>query len=110
MAGVHKVCPVCGAEAWDDAALPCGYTSTGQLCCRRHRNKKSGLGTRPPAVKRDLEEDWKKIVRNRRAYMSIGDLDKPFHRPECACPNCEKWRVDKGRPTHKELREMEEPP
>lgn len=25
MAGVHKVCPVCKAEAWDEQPLPCHY-------------------------------------------------------------------------------------
>lgn len=26
-------------------------------------------------------------------YPMIGDLDKPFHRPECECQHCEDWRV-----------------
>ena len=23
----------------------------------------------------------------------IGDLDKPFHRPECRCTECDDWRA-----------------
>lgn len=36
-------------------------------------------------------------------YMMWGDLDKPFHRPECRCADCEAWRRAKNRPTHAEL-------
>lgn len=93
MAGVHNKCPVCGSEAWDDALLPCGYTSRTKRCGR--------------AVVEESEEDWKKLVRNRKAYMFLGDCDKPFHRPECSCRQCEEWRVAKGRPTHQELNEMD---
>lgn len=25
MAGVHKICPICKAEAWDDSPLPCQH-------------------------------------------------------------------------------------
>ena len=46
------------------------------------------------------------LVRNRGAYLVWGDLDKPFHRPECGCDHCEGWRREKGRPTHAELRAM----
>jgi hypothetical protein len=38
--------------------------------------------------------------------MTVGNVDKLFHRPECTCEDCENWRVRKGRPTHKELRAM----
>ena len=44
------------------------------------------------------------LERNARAYLTWGDLDKPFHRPECACEDCEDWRRRKDRPTHAELR------
>ena len=47
-----------------------------------------------------------KYVKYRGNYMIIGDLYKPFHRPECECEDCEEWRRQKGRPTHKELRAM----
>jgi hypothetical protein len=40
------------------------------------------------------------------AYLIIGDLDKPFHRPECPCELCDKWREEKGRPTFEYLRKM----
>jgi hypothetical protein len=52
-----------------------------------------------------------KLIRNRTAYMTLGDVDKPFHRPECECQDCEFWRKLRGRPTHTELRAMppEEP-
>jgi hypothetical protein len=50
----------------------------------------------------------KKLTANRRSYMTVGDLDKPFHRPECSCDDCEKWRNDKDRPTHAELRAIKE--
>lgn len=39
------------------------------------------------------------------AYMMFGDIDKPFHRPECECLDCENWRVSKGRSTHAELQD-----
>jgi len=44
------------------------------------------------------------IMKNPQAYMMFGDVDKPFHRPECECDECEKWRHDNGRPTHAELK------
>lgn len=47
------------------------------------------------------------FVKNRKTYMIWGDVDKDFHRPECSCGYCEDWRVSMGRPTHKELREMD---
>lgn len=45
-----------------------------------------------------------KLTANATAYMIFGDIDKPFHRPECECERCEAWRVEKDRPTHAELR------
>lgn len=39
----------------------------------------------------------------RKAYLVLGDLDKPFHRPECECQPCEQWRKAHGRPTRAEL-------
>lgn len=50
------------------------------------------------------------LIENRRAYMTLGDLDKPFHRPECMCDQCEGWRVAKGRPTYTELMDKDSPP
>lgn len=49
-------------------------------------------------VVRSAEED--KEAEEQFVYSSdpIGDLDKPFHRPECACERCEKWRRCNGRP------------
>lgn len=41
---------------------------------------------------------------NPKAYMMIGDLDKPFHFPECECDECEAWRIKMGRLTHEQLR------
>ena len=35
------------------------------------------------------------------ALSVIGDLDKPFHRPECECDACEGWRTKKGRKRRK---------
>jgi hypothetical protein len=37
------------------------------------------------------------------AYLTVGDLDKPFHLPECECDSCESWRRSRGRPTRREL-------
>lgn len=51
--------------------------------------------------------DKETIERNPEAYMMIGDLDKPFHRPECECLDCERWRLGKGRPTHAKLKSKE---
>jgi hypothetical protein len=39
----------------------------------------------------------------RAVYLMVGDLDKPFHRPECECDACESWRRSRGRPTRREL-------
>ena len=39
-------------------------------------------------------------------YLIIGDLDKPFHFPECECNDCETWRASNNRPTRKEVRKM----
>jgi hypothetical protein len=41
---------------------------------------------------------------NPEAYLVLGDLDKPFHRPECECEMCENWRIQKGRNSHREIR------
>ena len=35
------------------------------------------------------------------ALEIIGDLDKPFHRPECECAECENWRGMHGRKRRK---------
>jgi hypothetical protein len=51
-----------------------------------------------------------KFIRHREAYMLIGDLDKPFHMPECCCEDCEHWRQHHDRPTHAELTEMPRQP
>lgn len=48
-----------------------------------------------------------KLIKNRSAYLVLGDVDKPFHLPECECTHCENWRRDKGRPTHAELLAMD---
>lgn len=50
--------------------------------------------------------EYEMFVKYRDNYMLVGDLDKPFHRPECSCVVCEDWRKDKGRPTFEELRKM----
>lgn len=47
--------------------------------------------------------------RHRDAYLIVGDLDKPFHLPECECGRCEAWRRSRGRATHAELRGSEGP-
>lgn len=39
------------------------------------------------------------------SYLVLGDLDKPFHLPECECDKCEGWRTRMGRATHAELRD-----
>ena len=49
-------------------------------------------------------EDREAILKHPTTYMIFGDVDKPFHRPECECESCEDWRKGKGRPTHQELR------
>lgn len=46
----------------------------------------------------------KAIAKNPGNYLIIGDLDKPFHLPECECHSCEHWRRQNGRPTRKQLR------
>jgi hypothetical protein len=48
------------------------------------------------------------FIKHRKAYLTLGDLDKPFHLPECECERCEDWRWSKGRPTHAELRAMDD--
>jgi hypothetical protein len=50
-----------------------------------------------------------KLIEYRHAYLVWGDLDKPFHLPECECTECEDWRRARGRPTHEELRAMDQP-
>lgn len=50
--------------------------------------------------------DREAIIKYPEAYLVIGDVDKPYHRPECACDGCENWRKSKDRPTHKECREI----
>lgn len=43
------------------------------------------------------------------AYPIIGDVNKPFHLPECECEQCETWRIatydqqekDRGLPVHR---------
>lgn len=50
--------------------------------------------------------EYEMFVKYRDNYMLVGDLDKPFHRPECSCVVCEDWRKDKGRPTFEELSKM----
>ncbi len=47
-----------------------------------------------------------RILANPIVYMIVGDLDKPFHMCECRCYECEEWRKDNGRPTHKECEEV----
>ena len=42
----------------------------------------------------------------RSKMLIIGDLDKPFHRPECECDRCEQWRTHMGRPTNQEVRSV----
>jgi len=37
------------------------------------------------------------------AYLIIGDLEKPFHLPECECDECEQWRTDNDRLTRAEV-------
>ena len=46
------------------------------------------------------------ILRNPKSYMVIGDMDKPFHLPECECERCEQWRKNNDRPTYRALRTM----
>ena len=52
-------------------------------------------------------EERDQIIANRKTYMTIGDLDKPFHRPECCCEDCEGWRRGNGRPTFKYLESLD---
>lgn len=52
------------------------------------------------------EADLRAIRRHPQAYLTVGDIDKPFHRPECGCEHCESWRRSEGRPTHKEIRKQ----
>jgi hypothetical protein len=54
------------------------------------------------------DQERRKLEQNATAYMMMGDLDKPFHRPECECRNCEDWRRRMNRPTHAELRQVGE--
>ena len=55
------------------------------------------------------QEERKKIMGDPTLYMIIGDVDKSFHLPECACTECERWRMNRGRPTHAYLKELKEP-
>lgn len=48
--------------------------------------------------------DREAILANPQAYLVVGDIDKPFHLPECECDRCEHWRKVRDRPTHAELR------
>lgn len=48
-----------------------------------------------------LPRSW--FFENKAFYLMMGDLDKPFHLPECECPDCERWRTNNDRPTHAEL-------
>lgn len=57
----------------------------------------------------DISIDNKVYEDNPEAYMMFGDMDKPFHRPECECDTCENWRKAMSRPTHKELRDKKNP-
>lgn len=50
--------------------------------------------------------DREKILRHSRAYLVLGDVDKPFHLPECDCDDCERWREEHDRPTHEEIRRI----
>ncbi len=43
-----------------------------------------------------------------RTLMIVGNLEKPFHRPECQCKHCEQWRRDNGKPTYEELERQAE--
>jgi hypothetical protein len=58
-------------------------------------------------MERESTENRKRLEDNASAYMMFGDVDKPFHRPECECDICENWRAIHNRPTHKELRNAE---
>lgn len=35
--------------------------------------------------------------------LLFGDMDKDFHRPECECEVCERWRLRNEKPMRKEL-------
>ena len=48
--------------------------------------------------------DREAILKRPTAYLILGDVDKPFHRPECECDVCENWRKNKNRLTHEEVR------
>lgn len=50
--------------------------------------------------------DREAILKNPQACLTFGDVDKPFHRPECECESCEFWRKQHDRPTHEELRKL----
>jgi len=52
---------------------------------------------------RRASERWRWLWSTERRI--IGDLGKPFHRPECACDQCEHWRTQHHMPTMKELEE-----
>ena len=43
----------------------------------------SNLPSQTPPERKCSEYD--QLLLKSEAYMIIGDLDKPFHRPECAC-------------------------
>ena len=47
-----------------------------------------------------------KRIRSR--HIVLGDLDKPFHQPQCECNKCEQWRMDNDRQTYKWMREDDE--
>lgn len=53
-----------------------------------------------------MMSERERLIENRFSYMVWGDLDKPFHRPECECDACEDWRKKMDRPTHAKLKKM----
>lgn len=54
---------------------------------------------------RTIDRAW--CEEHRAFYLLLGDVDKPFHQPECECDLCEQWRQSVGRMTHSELRAIE---
>lgn len=56
-------------------------------------------------LEKSLRESVRETIdKNPTGYLIMGDIDKPFHRPECECQVCEDWRAKMNRPTHQELR------
>ena len=71
-------------------------------CCERWANQMAC----DCLVTADTSSEYDRLLLNRESYLIVGDIDKPFHRPECECGMCELWRTAHCRPTHAKIRRL----